>query len=231
MIDERRWIPGSRTVAVLTNIAGLQVRTVLTGCIDAVMATKAASRDIRMVEYCGQPGAGLVTIVTLVTGNDVTGGLAGGNEVVMTRITAARHRRMIHECHRAPCVRRVTVTADLRALHMLRAFSGCLDGPDCRMTANAVGTRAFELAARMTAFAGDVDVRTVKVEARTEMIEGRLRIHGRGNDYQDDQTQEAQRRTERRQQSQNTSLHRIFLTSRNDSGEWQRAQSLPNSPS
>ena len=133
-----------------------------------------------------------MAVVALVAGNDVTGRFAGRNDIVMARITTTSHRRMIHERHRAPRVRRVTIAADLRALHVLRTLSGCLDRPDCRVTADAIGARGFELAARMTAFTRDVDVRTVKVEARAEMIERFLRIHRRGADCQEDQARKVQ---------------------------------------
>ena len=134
-----------------------------------------------------------MAVVALVAGNDVTRRFTGGHDVIVTRVATAGHRRVIHECHGAPRIRSMTVTANLRALHMPRALAGRLDCPDCRVTANAVGTRTFELSTGVTAVARNVDVGAVKVETRTEMIEQLLRIDRGSSESHPNQTRKEQR--------------------------------------
>ena len=156
--------PTDSAVAVLADICGLYMGRVFTGGVHAIVTTEATARDVRVVEYGRLPRTGLVTVVAAVAGNNVARWFAARDHVVVARAATAGDSSVIHESDRAP-------GADLRALHVLCPLSRCLHGTDRGMAADAVRARALESAARMTAFAGDVDMGAVEIEARAEMIE------------------------------------------------------------
>lgn len=217
MINQRDRIPTCRAMAVLADVGGLYVGRMFSGGVDAVMATEAAARYVGMVE-CGRlPRAGLVTVVAPVAGNDVVERLARRDNIVMAVAATAGYGSMIHERDRAPRTGRMAVAADLRALDVMRILARRLDCADRRMAADAVRACAFEPSPRVTAFARDVDMGAVEIEASTEMIE-RLLAERR--------CRSGKREAERNHQGmyaceslRGGSHHRILLTSLNDSGE------------
>ena len=75
-------------MAILANIAGLEVRQGLPGGIDTIVAIGAAACDIRVVEYRRYPQRACVAVIALVAGNDVAGRLARGADTVMAGIAA-----------------------------------------------------------------------------------------------------------------------------------------------
>ena len=55
VIDRIYWHPYVGAVAVLTDVAGLNMCQVLAGCVGAVMAIDTIVRNLRVVEIRGQP--------------------------------------------------------------------------------------------------------------------------------------------------------------------------------
>ena len=76
-------------MAILANIAGLEVRQGLPGGLDTIVAVEAAARDVRVVEYRGHPQRARVAVIALVAGNDVTRRLARGANTVVAGIAAS----------------------------------------------------------------------------------------------------------------------------------------------
>lgn len=89
-------------MAVLTDVRRIHMRRVLTRGIDAIVATEAIARDVRVVENRRYPKRACVAVVALVARNDMAGWLAGCLCAVMARTTAPRDGCVIHVKDRAP---------------------------------------------------------------------------------------------------------------------------------
>ena len=76
-------------MAILANIAGLEVRQGFPGGLDTIVAVEAAARDVRVVEYRRQPQRACVAVIALVAGNDVSRRLARGADTVVAGIAAS----------------------------------------------------------------------------------------------------------------------------------------------
>ena len=71
MVDKIRRCPEDVVVAVLADIAGLEVIEGLAACVRPVVATDAAARDIGVIEVRRTPGNGGMTIVAGFCAGDV----------------------------------------------------------------------------------------------------------------------------------------------------------------
>ena len=89
-------------MAVLTDVCRIHMRRVLTGGIDAIVATEAIARDVRVVENRRYPKRTCVAIVALVAGNDMARWFAGRLRAVVARTAASRHRCVVHVKNRTP---------------------------------------------------------------------------------------------------------------------------------
>ena len=75
-------------MAILANIAGLEVRQGLPGGLDTIVAIGAVACDVFVVEYRRYPKRACVAVITLVAGDDVARRLARGARTVVARIAA-----------------------------------------------------------------------------------------------------------------------------------------------
>ena len=75
-------------MAILANIAGLEVCQRLSGGLDTIVATGAATCDICVVEYRRYPQGARVAVIALVAGNDVAWWLARGADTIVASIAA-----------------------------------------------------------------------------------------------------------------------------------------------
>ena len=94
------------------------------------------------------------------------------------------------------------------------------------MTGYAVRVRTRERSPYMAAFATNIGVGTIKIEAGAEMVEGWL-CERRLSKKQYEDTNHLRHKLTYVQRR----IHRIDRTLRKLSAEWQRAQSSPKSPS
>lgn len=84
MVDGGDGHPGVAAVAVLADIAGLDVRRIFPRGISTVVAIGAVATDIRMAEVCRNPANGGVAIVTAVAARQMSRVLADCGDSVMT---------------------------------------------------------------------------------------------------------------------------------------------------
>ena len=92
------------------------------------------------------------------------------NSIVAADATAA-YRRVIHKGDDGLVCGDVTIGALARSHYMIRRLRGCPDKSALGMTTGAAGIGWPERAADVTTFASYVDMRPIKSESGTEMIE------------------------------------------------------------
>ena len=111
-------------MAVLTNIAGLNVFNVLAKCIGTVMAAKAIIRDVDMIEIGWYPGLRCVAIITGIAARDMQQVFSGCSDAVMAGIAGADNLCVINSvCWRKNYVV-VAILAEVGRLNVHRRFSG-----------------------------------------------------------------------------------------------------------
>ena len=88
VIDRHNGYPDCRTMAVLANIRGLNMHRPLTGRISTIVASRAAVRDIDMVEIGGHPGDRGVAVLAAIAARNVQRMFAGRGDTVMAGATA-----------------------------------------------------------------------------------------------------------------------------------------------
>ena len=88
VIDRHNGYPDCRTMAVLANIRGLNMHRPLTGRISTIVASRAAVRDIDMVEIGGHPGDRGVAVLAAIAARNVQRMFAGRGDAVMAGATA-----------------------------------------------------------------------------------------------------------------------------------------------
>ena len=89
MVNRRRRCENDGVVAVLTDIGGLNVLSILADRRSTIVAADAVARDTGMIEDGGQPGGRIVAIVALVVRGDMCWRLAGRLHAVVTADAAA----------------------------------------------------------------------------------------------------------------------------------------------
>jgi len=70
-------------VAVLADIAGLNMGLALAGCLDTVVAAEAVATDVYVIKIGGQPGRGRVAVIAGIAAGDVVRVFAGCGEAVV----------------------------------------------------------------------------------------------------------------------------------------------------
>lgn len=90
-----------RAMAVLTNVAGQNMIEVFADRIATVVATKAISRNIGVIEIRRQPGHRGMAVVTIVTTGNVTRDFAGSDCAVMAGTASTDHLGVVNsDCGR-----------------------------------------------------------------------------------------------------------------------------------
>ena len=108
--DRRKHI---RVMAILADIAGLDMRRSLAGGVGAVVAVDAVARNIYMVEVRRQPAKRRMTVVAGVAAGDVIQVFPGRRETVMAGAAGAHHLRMVDGVHRRKDTSVVAVFTDV----------------------------------------------------------------------------------------------------------------------
>ena len=83
--------PCCRAVTILANIRREYVRDVLTGCIRAVVATRAVANDACVIECGWGPGNRRMTVVAVVTARNMRRVFASCGDAIMTAAAASLH--------------------------------------------------------------------------------------------------------------------------------------------
>ena len=102
MIDHRCRGPGINAVAIFTDRRCLNVRRVLAGCVNTVVAARAIAGDINVIKICWRPGHSCVAIIAIVATGEMVEILAGCRDAVMTGTTAAKHLCVVNHVRRQP---------------------------------------------------------------------------------------------------------------------------------
>ncbi len=97
VIDGEYRAPRGGAMAVLADIGRQDVRRVLPGCVDAVVAADAVVCDVDVIEICRCPGHGRVAVIAVVAARDVRRMLAGRDDTIVAREAAAKHLCVVHD--------------------------------------------------------------------------------------------------------------------------------------
>jgi len=204
-------------VAVLADIRCTYMRGVLASGVDAIVATEAIARDVRVVKNSRYPERARVAIVAVVAGENMAGRFAGRLHSVVASTTATEHSGVIHVRDGEPGRCRMACFACLCRCNMAGRLHCRENCTDLGVTACASRTRPLENSTGVAAVAVDILVCAIKVETRAEVIKLLLRMRGR-------------REQQHAEHDGNECLHWIRCTSSKESLEWHRPQSKPNSP-
>jgi len=113
VVDRSNGRPDNRTVAVLTDVRGQDMRRTLARCVTAVVATGAVVNDVGMVEGRRCPCNRRVTVIAVIAAANVRRMLAGRGRAIMTGAAAAEDLGVVDGIGRNPHVRRMAVFADI----------------------------------------------------------------------------------------------------------------------
>jgi len=151
-IDRREHIG---IVAVLADVAGLNVSQILACGIRAIVAARTILANARMTEVCGQPGDCRMAVITIIATRQVCEILAERCDAVMTRAASAKYLRVIDSNYRRPYVRVVAIFTNIAAQDMCGALAGC-----------------FRAVVAADAIAGDIHV----IEVGRQPANGRMAV-------------------------------------------------------
>ncbi len=112
-------------MAVLANIARLDVFWILTSGIYAVVAINTGTGDVQMIKVRRQPGNRRVAVVTGFATGDMRGILAAGCDAVMTGSASTYDLCMVDYIHWCPNIGIVAVLTDIRCLNVCGILAGC----------------------------------------------------------------------------------------------------------
>ena len=102
MIHGVDWRPDNIIVAVSADVRCQDMVLALARRVDAVVATDAVVKDVRVIESGWYPGGRRVAVVTVVAAVDMCRVLARGNGTVVTGHAGSDHLEVIHEIGRGP---------------------------------------------------------------------------------------------------------------------------------
>ena len=114
-------------MAVFADVAGLNMRLGLAGCLGTVMAAEAIARDVDVIEVRGQPAGRRMTVVAVVATSDMRRVLTCSRQAVMTGAAAADDLGVVHRIHRRPYVAVMAVFANVCRLHVRQGLTGGFD--------------------------------------------------------------------------------------------------------
>lgn len=113
-------------MAILADVARLDVRRILAGCLDTVVAIDAVAGNVDVVEICWYPAGRCVAVVAGVATRNVVWSLSGRRESVVTGATASGYLGVVDNVHRRKRIRVVAIFAHVGRCHVGRVFSGCI---------------------------------------------------------------------------------------------------------
>ena len=124
VIDGECGVPDIRCVAVLADVAGLNMGERFTGRFNTVVATDTISRDVYVIEIRGQPGHRRMAIVAGVVAIDVGGMLACCSKAVMARTAGSQNLSMVDSINRCPDIAVMAVFTDIGRLYVAQVLAG-----------------------------------------------------------------------------------------------------------
>ena len=119
VVHHVRGRPGIRVVAVLADIACLNMCGALAGSFRPIVATGAIAGDADMIEVRRQPASGRVAVVAGIAGRNVSRVFACCCEAVMAGTAVAQYLRMVNGICRHKYIGIVAVLANVRRLYVL----------------------------------------------------------------------------------------------------------------
>jgi hypothetical protein len=112
-------------VAILANIAGVDVAAVLSRRRGAVVTTDTVGGVICVVEIGGYPCSRRVTHIAGVVAGDMGCRLAGRRHTIMTAIAGAYDIRVIDPDNRSPGCIAMAIFAEIACLDVSAVLAGC----------------------------------------------------------------------------------------------------------
>lgn len=113
-----------RRVAIFAHIAALYVYQVFADRLGTVVTAHAIAADIDVIEIRRQPADRGMTVIADNAAGNVCRVFAGCGDTVMTGTTGTEYLSMVNQDGGFECHGAVAVFADVRSLHMRRAFAG-----------------------------------------------------------------------------------------------------------
>ena len=124
MVDGVGGRPDDVVMAVLAHVGCRDMRRVLAGGRNAVMAAGAVAGDVGVVKVCGQPCSRGVAVVAVVAAGNMCRVLAGCRYSVVASGAWADDLRMIDRERRNPAGCSVAVLAEIRCLDVVGMLAG-----------------------------------------------------------------------------------------------------------
>ena len=126
VINGENGCPDIRGMAILADVAGLQMCLGLAGCVGAIVTGRTIAGDIHMIEIRGQPGNGRVAVVTGIAAGYMRGMLAGCRGTIVAGVARTDNLGVINGVGWRPDIRRMTVFANEGGLYMRKSLAGCV---------------------------------------------------------------------------------------------------------
>ncbi len=176
VIDRKDGNPDIRCVAVLADVAGLDVGQVLASGLGAVVAAETIAGDVDVIEVCRHPACRGVAVVAVGATGDMRGVLAGCGEAVVTGAAGTQYLRVIDSIGWCPDVAVMAVFADVagldvcdvltRSLHAVVAADAIADDADVVKSRRAPGIRCVAVITGIAA----VDMSRVLTRRRDTVV-------------------------------------------------------------
>ncbi len=83
VVDRKSRNPNVRVMAILTNVARLNMRQILARRLNTVVAAGAVASDSDVIEVSGQPAGRRMAVIAVITGRDVRQMFTGRGRSVM----------------------------------------------------------------------------------------------------------------------------------------------------
>ena len=103
------------------------MRWVLAISVIAIVATRAVTSNIDVIEIGGQPRSCCVTVIAVVAAVEVCRMFARRNEAIVTRTATAVDLCVVNGERRYPGIRVMAVLTNVACLHVGQTLAGCLD--------------------------------------------------------------------------------------------------------
>lgn len=118
MIDGKHRCEYVCVVAILANIACLDMRRILPSRFDPVMTVDAVANYVHVIEVRGQPAGGGMAVVAGIATRNVVGGLSGSSKAIVAGAACAGHLCMVDRVDRREIIGVMAVLADVRGCYV-----------------------------------------------------------------------------------------------------------------
>ena len=113
MIDPGDVLEARSRVAIFADVGGIDVRGVLAGGVDTVVARRAVAGYRTVIELGITPGVGVVAVVASIRTLYMRGGFSFGDGAVVARATGSQHGVVVDSRHVLECRGRMAILADV----------------------------------------------------------------------------------------------------------------------